>query len=131
MASPRVPEDIKRGRLTPAELEAIASLAERKFSCGRIAQRLNRHPVTVGYAMHRLGVRVLARRSFSYVRKGGPVKSFCQAEDAYLTELRTSGVPVSRIAELLTERFGHRRSDHTVRVRLVLLSNAEPTEVAQ
>lgn len=116
---------IKRGRLTAEENERIVELAERGLGAGQIARRLNRHPVTVGYAMHRLGVRTLTKRDFSYVRNGVVVKSFSDEEDAYLTALRTQGLTTTKIADLCTERFGHRRSPHTINVRLVLLSNSE------
>src|SRR5689334_21512613 len=119
----RVPNNIKRGLLTPTEKEQIVELAERGWSSGRIAGRLNRHPATVSYAMHRLGVRTLVRRDFSYVRKGVVVKSFSAEEDALVLELRTRGLPTTKIAPIVSERFGHRRSAHTIGVRLVLLSN--------
>lgn len=121
----RVPDTIKRGLLTPAENEQIAALADRGFSAGRIALKLNRHPVTVSYAMHRLGVRTLVLKDFDYVRNGVRVKSFSRDEDAFLTALRVQGYPVTKIAELVTKRFGHKRSAHTIGVRLILLSNAE------
>jgi IS30 family transposase len=121
----RVPEGIRRGRLTDAEEERIVELADRGLGAGPIALKLNRHPVTVGYAMHRLGVRKLARRTFAYTRNGRPVKSFSDDEDRLITALRIEGHSTVRIAEIVTERFGHRRSAHTINVRLVLLSNAE------
>lgn len=121
----RVPDTIKRGLLTPAENEQIVELAGRGLSAGRIAQKLNRHPVTVGYAMHRLGLRKLMRKSFAYVRNGVEVRSFSAEEDALLTALRVQGHSTTKIAEVLTKRFGHKRSPHTVNVRLVLLSNDE------
>lgn len=120
----RVPPDIKRGLLSDEEKAEIVRLAERKFTPGRIAQKLNRHPVTVGYAMHRLGLRTLAKRDFCYLRNGVLVKSFCDEEDAYLSALRVQGLTTLKIAEMCTAKFGHRRSAHTIGVRLVLLSNA-------
>ena len=122
----RIPSDIKHGRLTGEESEQIVVMAERGLSAGRIAQKLNRHPVTISYAMHRLGVRKLQLREFSYVRKGVLVKSFSREEDAFLSALRVQGfTTTTKIAELLTKRFGHKRSAHTVNVRLVLLSNLD------
>lgn len=123
--SSRVPDTIKHGRLTSAENEQILELAERGFSSGRIAQKLNRHPVTISYAMHRLGCRKLVLKTFSYVRNGVLVKSFSREEDAYITALRIQDYPTTKIAELVTKRFGHPRSPHTINVRLVLLSNLD------
>jgi hypothetical protein len=120
-----VPDDIKRGRLSRAEEAAIVDLAARNFSPGRIAQKLNRHPATINYAMHRLHLRAVARRDFAYFRGGVPVKSFSPTEDAYLTALRVQGLSHTQIAILLTHRFGHPRSSHTIGVRLALLANAE------
>ncbi len=125
----RVPADVKRGPLSASELEAIAEMGERRVKAGTIARKLNRHPVTVSYAMHRLGVRTLARRTFCYVRGGRVVKSFSPEEDALLLKLRVAGETPMAIAAKLGETFGHPRSDHTVRVRLVLLNNA-PDQVA-
>lgn len=121
----RVPDTIKRGLLTPEENEQIAALADRGFGAGRIAQKLNRHPATVSYAMHRLGVRRLTRRDFSYVRNGVVVKSFSAEEDAFITALRVQGCKTPKIAQLVTKLFGHPRSPHTINMRLVVLSNAE------
>lgn len=120
-----VPATILRGRLSEAELEQIEALAERRLSPGIIAMRLNRHPATVGYAMHRMGLRTLAKREFSYVRNGVAVKSFSAEEDAFVTALRVQGFTTTKIAGLVTKRFGHRRSPHTINVRLVLLSNSD------
>lgn len=124
MSSP-VPANINRGLMSKAELAQTEALAARGFTAGRIAQRLNRHPATVSYAMHRLGLRVLKQRQFSYIRNGVLVKSFTAEEDAALTSLRIAGVAVAKIADELTVRFGHRRSAHSVNMRLVMLSNVE------
>lgn len=121
----RVPPDILRGRLTQAENERVIELADAGLTAGRIAQRLNRHPVTINYAMHRLGVRTVVLREFDYLRKGVRVKSFSRKEDAFLVALRVQDFKVGKIAEMVTTRFGHHRSAHTINVRLVLLSNLE------
>ncbi len=118
-------QGIVRGLLTPAENEAIIAMADAGHSPGRIAQKLNRHPSTVGYAMHRLGLRKLQLRAFSYVRNGVAVRSFSREEDAFLTALRIQGYSTPKIAAMCSKRFGHVRSAHTIQVRLVLLSNLE------
>jgi len=121
----RFPETIRRGLITDDEKEQIVDLAERSLSASQIARRLNRHPCTVGYAMHRLGVRTLSFKSFSYMRAGRPVRSFSREEDAYLTALRVEGLSTPKIARLVSQRFGHPRTAHTIHVRLGLLSNVE------
>jgi hypothetical protein len=116
---------IKRGRLSEGELERVTSLAERGFKSGRIAQLLNRHPATVNYAMHRLGLRTVMLREFDYIRNGVRVKSFSRDEDALIVALRVQSYPVETIAKVVSKRFGHPRTAHTVNIRLVLLSNSE------
>lgn len=122
-----VSPDIKRGRLTAPEKDEIVRLAEKGLSGGRIAQKLNRHPATINWAMLRLGLRqpTLYATTKAYSRNGTPVVPFGEPEDEVLTALRVAGLTTTKIAERLTERFGHRRSAHTVNMRLVLLANAE------
>jgi len=120
-----IPATTKRGRLTDEELEQIDTMATRGAGPGQIALRLNRHPGTVNYAMHRLGHRPLVRRSVTYVRKGVVVKSFSAEEDAYIVALRVQGFTNTKIADLVTRRFGHPRSPHTINIRLIMLASAE------
>lgn len=117
-------DTIKRGALSQDELEQIDELATRGMGPGQIALKLNRHPGTVNYAMHRLGHRKLTRRSVSYVRNGVEVKSFSAEEDAFVQALRCQDFTTTEIAELATKRFGHRRSPHTINIRLVMLASA-------
>ena len=123
--SGRIPPDIKRGRMTFAEESKLLTYAERGLKAGQIALRLNRHPATVNYAMIRLGVREPVMRAFEYMRAGHLVKSFSSAEDAYVLELRMQGLSTPRIAQLVTERFGHPRTAATINTRLTMLSNVE------
>lgn len=126
MRSRRVPEGIKRGRLSVDEEAAIVELAdEQKLEAGQIALRLNRHPATVSYAMHRLGCRQLTRRTFCYWRAGAVVRSFSPDEDSWMLKRRAAGATTAQIALELGEKFGHPRSPHTVNVRLVLLANVD------
>jgi DNA-binding CsgD family transcriptional regulator len=120
----KILDTIKRGRMEPAEMEQIASMAERGLGPGQIAARLNRHPGTVNYAMHRLGYRKLVRRTTTYVRNGVVVKPFSEAEDQLVTDLRERGLSVCKIAEQVTASFGHTRSPHTINVRLIMLASA-------
>lgn len=117
-------EEIRRGLLTEQETDRILELAARGLSAGQIALRMNRHPATVSYAMHRLGLRTLSKRNVSYTRRDGvEVRSFTPEEDALVLKLRTGGMSTPKIARAVTERFGYRRSPHTIQVRLVLLAN--------
>lgn len=120
--------EYKTGRLSDEELAEIERLAEQNFTAGRISQLIRRHPGTVNYAMHRLCLRVLTKRTFCYERGGKIVKSFSDVEDAFLEQLRVDGKTTAEIAKRLTERFGHPRSPHTVNIRLQLLANAPDDE---
>lgn len=113
---------IKRGRLSPEERAAIVTLAERGLNGGQIALRLNRHPSTVGLAMLYLGVREPATREFSYERAGRLVRSFTPDEDSVLTALRIEGLSTPRIAQALSDQFGHPRTAATVNIRLRMLA---------
>lgn len=119
---------VKHGRLTPDEDAEIERLAERRLTCGQIALRLNRHPATVNFAMHRLAVKTVDRRRAgkSYIRNGREVRHFTLEEDALMVDLRTEGLAFPRIAGLLSERFGgHPRTAQTISVRLMMLANLE------
>lgn len=119
-------ESIKRGRLSAEERDQIAALAGRGFSVGRIAQKLNRHPSTVNFALHTMGLRTTKPQSrHSYVRKGSLVCAFSPDEDAYITELRDKGLSTTLIADLASRKFNHRRSAATVLTRLKMLANVE------
>jgi hypothetical protein len=120
----RVPDTIKRGRLTPDEFEKIDALAGRGLTPGQIALRLNRHPGTVNYAMHRLGHRKLTRRSTTYTRNGVVVKPFSAEEDAFIQALRVQDFSTAKIADLVGKRFGHPRTPHTINIRLIMLASA-------
>lgn len=121
----KVPEGILRGRLSPAEIERIDEFSERGRTPGWIALRLNRHPATVNYAMHRLGHRKLVRRTGSYFRKGVEVKAFTVEEDEFVQQLRRDGLTTQAIGDLCFQQFGHRRSCHTILVRLTMLAGSE------
>lgn len=120
----RVPDTIRRGRLSADEMDRIDELSGRGLGAGQIALRLNRHPGTVNYAMHRLGRRKLTRRSTTYVRNGVLVKSFSAEEDALIEALSASGMKNADIAAQVSAQFGHPRTEHTINVRLVMLASA-------
>ncbi len=122
--------EVKRGRLSKDELAEIDRLGAKGWSPGRIANRLERHPGTVNYAMHRLGHRKLVRRTTSYVRNGVLVVPFSEAEDQMLEKLRGEGLTTTRIAHILGDSFGHPRSAHTVNMRLVMLASGAEYEAA-
>jgi DNA-binding CsgD family transcriptional regulator len=115
---------VKRGRLSPDEMAIVDEMADRGRSPGQIALRLNRHPATINYAMHRLGHRKLTRRTNTYVRNGKVVKPFSEREDALILSLRTQGYKVAEIADAVTATFDHPRTPHTINTRLVMLASA-------
>lgn len=123
--SQHIPPDIVRGRLSEEEKAQIIHLAERKFTCGRIAQKLNRHPSTINFAMHWMGLKKLVGRRPDYTRGGVPVRGFSEEEDAYITACRTEGLTTTNIAMLVGVHFGHKRSAATINVRLRMLASTE------
>lgn len=121
----KAPPGIKRGRLSADEEKQIELLAERGSSSGQIALRLNRHPATINFAMHRMGLREPVTRSFAYSRGGRAVKNFSADEDAFIEALRCQRFTYQKIARIAAIRFGHRRSAATIGVRLKMLGNKE------
>ncbi len=117
--------DRKRGRMSPEERASIAALAERGLRPGQIALKLNRHPATVNFAMHSMGLNTLRPRTFEYLRGGRTVRSFSPAEDRMIQELRAAGLSTLVVAARLNEAFGNERSCHTVGVRLKMLANLD------
>ncbi len=115
-------EGIKRGRLSQDEEAAIVALGE-SLTAGQIARRLNRHPATVGLALHRFGLATVTRRSFRYFRNGREVRSFSPEEDAFITALRVAGAARGEIAERVKDRFGYARTPDTIGIRLTMLAN--------
>lgn len=116
-----------RGRLSSIEREQIARLADHGLKAGQIASRMNRHPSTVNFAMHSMGLKApIDRSGVTYVRKNGSaVRSFDATEDALIEELRTGGATYRAIAEACLARFGRKRSAATIGVRLKMLANRE------
>lgn len=115
---------IKRGRLSEIEETAIAAFAEKGWTAGRIARRLDRHPGTINFALHRLGLKAPVARAVSYTRaSGSAVRSFAPDEDAFIEALRIQGFTLQRIAEIAAKRTGHQRTAATIGIRLKMLAN--------
>jgi hypothetical protein len=117
--------DCKRGRLTSDERDRLQALADRGLTSGQIARRLNRHPATVNFAMHALGLKNgPAEYRGDYVRNGRLVKAFTEDEDGFIQSLRLDGLSTPKIAERVRERFGHTRTAPTIGIRLKMLAGA-------
>ena len=120
-----------RGSLASEEVEKIAALGERGLNAGQIAMRLGgRSASTVYWRLLRLGLACPKRRAArrSYLRNGVLVTPFSDEEDSFIRELRIAGVKTPKIAERCMKKFGHRRTAHSIEVRLVMLANAEERE---
>lgn len=115
------------GQLTDADRERIEELAGRGWKAGRIAQVIKRHQSTVQWFMytHALLAPKQTDTPKVYVRNGIKVQGFSRAEDAYIEELRKKGLDCIQIAAAATERFGGKRSHHTIRCRLKMLGSIE------
>jgi hypothetical protein len=116
---------IVKGRLSPDELATVEQLSQRGWKAGRIAQKLNRHPGTINFAMHSMGLKAPKPiKPFSCVRKNGVVvHSFDAAEDAMLESTRLTGAVCREIAEASLAQFGRKRSAATINIRLKMLAN--------
>lgn len=113
------------GRLSEAERDQIVHMAELGMRAGHIARVLQRHPGTINFAMHALGVQKLTLRKFNYKRNGREVRSFSREEDAWITALRIQGYSTTKIAMLATLRWGHPRNAATIGIRLKMLASLE------
>lgn len=116
---------VKRGRLSEAEIATIAELGERGLNAGQIALRLGgRSASTIYWRLLLLGLAKPKQPAASkpYLRKGVLITPFSAEEDAFIRALRVQDYSTPKIAELCTKRCGHRRTAHSVHVRLVMLS---------
>jgi IS30 family transposase len=107
-----------RGRLSPDEKRRIEEMSDAGLTPGQIARRLNRLYATVNFAMTTAGLRAPKPRRFSFVRKGRPVRSFSPEEDTLIEALRCQSFTTTKIAEIVTKRWGHRRQPATISIRL-------------
>ncbi|MDI9847330.1 helix-turn-helix domain-containing protein [Rhodoblastus sp. 17X3] len=122
--------DIKRGRLSQEERGKIESLALRNLRASQIAARLNRHPATVNFAMHSMGMKAPKdRRPISYTRRNGTqVHSFTPDEDVLIEDMRAAGAVCREVAETCLARFGRKRSPATIITRLRMLANRDDAQ---
>lgn len=118
---------VEPGRLGPELHDEIRALAAKGWSSSRIALQIRRHPATVAWFMYRDGLKAIdtqrARRP--YLRQGMPVRPYGAEEDAFITALRVQGCSLVAIASQAEARFGHQRTRHSIRVRLILLSTVD------
>ena len=114
-----------RGRLSGAERERIAELAERGLTPGQIALRLNRLPATVNFHMVTNGLRAPVDRARAYVRGASAVRSFSADEDAFITALRCQSYKYHEILAVCAKRFGHSRTPAAIGIRLRMLASRD------
>ena len=102
---------LTRGRLSADERTKIETLADRGLKASQIAERMNRLPATINFAMHSMGLKAPKDRpGVNYTRKSGSVvHSFTPDEDAMIEEMRVDGAVCRVIAETCLARFGRRR----------------------
>jgi IS30 family transposase len=113
--------------MTPADRLKIEELAEAGMSCGRIAQKISRHPSTVKWFMYCHGLSSPAKLANPkmYVRRGVRVHRFTDAEDTFIENLRADGFTPEDIARQAAARFGTERKHHSIRCRLKMLAARE------
>lgn len=121
----KLPHPVRPGGLSKFDHEMIVTLARRGWKPGRIALTIEKHPATVRWFMYRHGLTAPAYGKPSYSRGGREVRPFTPDEDAFITALRVQDYGPTKIADLATKRFGHKRSGHTIACRLVMLAARE------
>ena len=120
--------------MTESDHRRIEELAEKKFSVGRIAQLIDRHPSTVQCYMYCNGMRArkkLESKPVTYVRGDGVrVHRFTDEEDT--SSSKRCGFRTSRLTRSFPAgvgaRFGTERKHHSIRCRLKMLAAREITE---
>lgn len=119
---------IKRGRMTADELCQLDTLADRGMGPAEVARRLNRHPATIAWQFIIRGHKEFKPRAAipdSYKRGSVTVIRFKPEEDAFIEAKRVQGFNCAEICDFVREKFGHRRSPHTILMRLKVLACAE------
>jgi len=118
---------IRRGRLTETDHDAIIMFSAKKYTPGRIASIIERHPSTVRFYMYSHGLMSPPGRYRvkPCVRNGRLVKPFDRDEDVFIQVLRIQGYTTTKIAEMTTKRFGHPRTPATIVTRLKMLAAME------
>jgi len=119
---------VRPGGLSEEDHKRIFELAERGWPSGRIAQRIEKHPSTVGWFMYSRGLkerRVSTTERKPFYRNGVLVTPFTAEEDAYITALRIQNFNYCDIARLANKRFGTTRAHNTIQQRLVMLAGRE------
>lgn len=114
--------------MTDSDRQQIEELAERGFTCGRIAQQIRRHPSTVKWFMYCNGLAAPKKldKPKMYVRAGVRVHLFTDEEDVFIEALRIQGFTPKEIATHAGSRFGTERKHHSIRCRLKMLAAREP-----
>jgi hypothetical protein len=113
--------------MTNADRQRIEELAAKKFSCGRIAKLINRHPSTVKWFMYCNGLSAPRKleQPKMYVRGGVRVHRFTDEEDTFIEALRVQHFTPAEIAAAAAARFGTERKHHSIRCRLKMLAARE------
>ena len=124
---------VRPGGLAPEDKERIRRLAddlERKgktVTAGPIARKIEKHPGTVWWFLTREGYVAPARAApgdTPTVDSRGR-KKFSAEEDQFLLDRRAEGVSITEIARLFGQKFEHKRTRHSLDVRLAMLAATE------
>lgn len=123
--------------LTDAVRSKIDQLAAtmQKPTAGKIARRIGQKVGTVNWYLLTRGLLSKKPPTYSlkpYVRNGRTIYPYLPDHDVHLTALRVENKTFEQIATGLTERFGIKRTAHSVQVRAVFLAavDYEPDRIA-
>lgn len=113
--------------MTRADREQIEDLAAKGLTCGRIAQKIGRHPSTVLWFMYCNGLAAPKKleKPIMYVRGGVRVHRFTDEEDVFIEALAVQSYTPEEIARHAAARFGTERKHHSIRCRLKMLAARE------
>ncbi len=128
----QVGHPVTPGGLSEQDHDRIHALADRGWSCSRIACAITKHPGTVYWFMCREGL-IAPKQTDTpkvYSRGGRVVRRFGREEDAFIVALRVQGYGPTAITDLAAKRFGFARPLHSVVCRLVMLAGLESREEA-
>lgn len=116
--------------MTATDRQQIEELAAKRFSCGRIAKLIGRHPSTVKWFMYCNGLSAPKKldQPKMYVRGDVRVHRFTDEEDTFIQALRLQGSKPEEIAMRASIRFGTERKHHSIRCRLKMLAARDEIE---
>ena len=117
----------RRRVLSDTDRRRAVEMATEGVGPTEIARRLGRKATTVAYYLSTQGLTRTRQTDVAetYLHRGQARRRFTREEDAFVEARCVAGDNDREIARACTERFGHPRTSHTVRIRLRNLGSVE------